>query len=301
MRMRTGTTACVLAAIALAGCGQELKKENEALKSQVEQMNSVSAEKDSLLTLVVENTKLMTDVNNELSHVKNLRSGVMPVTSNESGRTDSVDVRDYLLARVKEVTARVNEAETRLAASQQRVRRLTGQTTEFERSIAGLQSIIDTQKVTLASMTERINELEETNLKLVQRTDSLTVQTVALQDTVGSLVTQKNTVYYTVGTKRALLDRHVVVEEGSRFLFFGGKSLHPARQLDGSAFSQADLRQMTTIPLPDSTKDYKIVSQQNLAALATAPDSKGRIRGSIQIADPNQFWEPSRYLIVVQQ
>lgn len=297
--IRTGAWAA-MAALVLAGCGQGLKKENEQLKTQLQDMSAISAEKDSLLRTVVENTQLMNDINAELSKVKNLRTGVMPVTSPESGQVDTVRVKDYLMARVQEVTERVNEAETRLAASQRRVRNLSRQVdtlktgmADFQQTLVRYQAIIDTQKVMIASMTDQINQLQETNTQLV-------AQRAALIDTVGTLVSERNTIYYTVGRKRDLIDRGVAVEEGSKFLFFGGKSLQPARNLDVSEFSTADLRSTTSIPLPDSTREYKIISRQNLDGLAVAAD-KGKVRGSIEIANPDLFWGPSHYLIVVEQ
>jgi hypothetical protein len=286
--------------LALAGCDQKTKKENEALRLQVEQMTTISAEKDSLLNMVVGNTQLMNEINNELNKVKDLRTGVVPVTGPESGNLDTVRVQDYLLSKVREVTERVNDAETRLAASQRRVRGLTreGDTlradiTEFQATVARFQAIIDTQKVTILSMTDQINELQSTNVKLVAKTE-------ALAGTVDTLTTERNMVFYIVGRKDDLVQRGIATEEGSKFLFFGGKSLQPARQLDPAAFTQADMRQLTTIVLPDSTKKYKVISRQNLSALATPPDNGGKFRGLIQISDPVLFWAPSKYLIIVQ-
>jgi hypothetical protein len=299
MRASRAAVAGALALLALSGCDQKTKKENEALRLQVQQMATISAEKDSLLNMVVDNTQLVNEINNELNKVKDLRTGVVPVTGVESGNVDTIRVQDYLLAKVREVTERVNDAETRLAASQRRVRGLTreGDTlradiTEFQATVGRFQAIIDTQKVTILALTDQINDLQTTNVKLVAKTE-------ALAGTVDTLVTERNMVFYVIGRKDDLVQRGIATEEGSKFLFFGGKSLQPARELDATAFTQGDLRDLTTITLPDSTKKYKIISRQNLAGLATQPED-GKFRGTIQIADPAVFWGPSRYLIVVQ-
>jgi hypothetical protein len=299
MRPSRAAVVGAMALLAVTGCDQKAKKENEALRLQVQQMATISAEKDSLLNMVVDNTQLVNELNNELNKVKDLKTGVVPVTGLESGAVDTVRVQDYLLAKVREVTARVAVAETRLAACQRRVRGLTreGDTlradiTEFQATVGRFQAIIDTQKVTILSLTDQINELQSTNVKLVAKTE-------ALAGTVDTLVTERNMVFYVVGRKDDLVQRGIATEEGSKFLFFGGKSLQPARQLDATAFTQGDLRELTVITLPDSTKKYKIISRQNLAGLATQPED-GKFRGSIQIADPTVFWGPSRYLIVVQ-
>ena len=118
---------------------------------------------------------------------------------------------------------------------------------------------------------------------------------------VDTLTTERNLVFYTIGKKRDLVDRGVAVEEGSKFLFFGGKSLQPARQLDNTGFTSGDMRSLTVVALPDSSKKYKIISRQNLAGLGAQPSEKGEFQGSIQISNPELFWGPSKYLIVVEQ
>ena len=253
--MRTfarGGMLLVVALAGLAGCDAKVKQENAQLKQQVQQMSAVSAEKDSLMGLVVENTQLVNNINAELSKVKNLKSGVLPVTAPESGLPDTVNARTYLLARVKEVTDRVNNAETRLRRTQQRLSQLTRsndtlktQLATFQETVQKFQAIIDTQKVMIASMTDQVNQLQEQNVQLVAEKQALT-------DTVGTLKTEKNTVYYAIGSKDSLKDEGVVRQEGSKFLFFGGHTLQPARDLPVDQFTAVDMRETSSIPLPDS-------------------------------------------------
>ena len=51
--------------------------------------------------------------------------------------------------------------------------------------------------------------------------------------------------------------------------------------------------------MPDSTAEYKIASRQNVDMLASPP-TDGKLKGSIQITAPDQFWMPSKFLIVVR-
>jgi len=297
--MKAGMTLMMLTAFA-AGCQD---KEKAALKVQVEQLSAVSAEKDSLLKQVVENAKLMSDISTELAKVKDRAKAPTAVVSPESPLATTVSYRDSLLAKVKDVTARVNASESRLRASAKRLKELGGTNdsmkatlASLEQSITEFKSVIDNQKTTITTMTDQINGLQ------TEKADLL-VAKAALQDTVKQVVDKENTVFYVVGTKEELMERGVVEEEGGKFLIFGKKVLSPARTLDPSAFTSVDMRQVSSIPLPDSTKRYTIASRQNLSSLATTPDNKGRITGtnSIQISSPNEFWAPSRYLIVVQQ
>ena len=183
MRAYRAIVAGVLTVLAMSGCDNKAKQENVALRQQVSQMQSISAEKDSLLKMVVDNTQLMNDINNELNKVKDIRTGVLPVSSTETGAMDTVRVQDYLLGKVKEVTVRINQAETQLAASQRRLRAmgregdtLRAQVVAFQNTINQFQAIIDTQKVSILAMTDQINQLQSDNVKLVAQKEELTGQ-----------------------------------------------------------------------------------------------------------------------------
>jgi hypothetical protein len=186
--------------------------------------------------------------------------------------------------------------------------------------VADFEAVLESQRTTVAALTDRVSALETENL--------------ALRDTITTMETEENTAYYVVGTKQELIERGIITKEGgSRVLFIFGKrgeTLVPARDIDTSQFTPIDIRQVTEIPLPDSTAEYLIASRQNLDALqpaaeampaeapayqespqndprepkpVTEPDkqtARGRVKGTIRIAEPEQFWLPSRFLIVVR-
>ena len=122
----------------------------------------------------------------------------------------------------------------------------------------------------------------------------------ALTDTVGNLTAYKNTVYYAVGTKDELMKKGIVTKEGSKFLVFGGSRLEPARNLTPDLFTAIDKTQQKSIPLPRTDKKYKIVSRQSPTFLGAGVDKEGKVTGTVEIAQPEEFWAASKYLILVQ-
>jgi hypothetical protein len=130
--------------------------------------------------------------------------------------------------------------------------------------------------------------------------DELNVQTASLRDTVVHLTAYKNRVYYAVGTKDELLKNGVVTKEGSKFLFFGGTRLEPARKPNLDAFKMVDKTQTVSIPLPRPDKRYKIVSRQSPEYLTGQVRENGEVEGVVEIAQPEEFWSASRYLILVE-
>lgn len=272
-----------------------------AMKQELAELRTVSAEKDSLLQEVVENTRLMSDISAQLATVQDRGRGPAMRLSAES---PIATYRDSLLERIREVTARVNDSESRLRAAQRRVRALTietdslkAQMTRYDSLIGDFQTVIDNQRTTIATLTEQVNALQTENVQL-------TIRNAALSDTVSTLKVKDKTAYYVIGTKKELLERGIVTEEGgSRFLFiFGkrGKTLVPARELDAADFVRIDRWQTMEIPFPRDDKAYKIVSRQNVESLEVAPDNDGKLRGSLRIESPEGFWLPSKFLIIVQ-
>ncbi len=82
-----------IALVVTTGCDKKVKEENAQLKEEVQQMGVASAERDSLLQIVVDNTQLMNEINQEISKVRGLKSGVVPVTNPESGQPDTVNAK----------------------------------------------------------------------------------------------------------------------------------------------------------------------------------------------------------------
>lgn len=276
----------------------------EYFRAQVDQMATVSAAKDSLFRDLAETTKLLADINTELATVTTgNKKAVEPVVSPESQLASSPSERALTLKRVQDLTARVKNSESRLAASQRRVRALSATSdslrvtlADFQTTIDGLNSMVEGQKTTIANLES------ELNLSRAQVT-TLTQEKQTLTDTVSALTTRENTVYYIVGTKKELMEQGIIKEVGgTRFLLVTrtGETLKPAENLDPSLFTAIDRRQTSEIPMPRADKQYKLVTNQNVAYANLGPDSKGKVQGSLQITNPEYFWTNSKFLILVE-
>ena len=292
--------AAVFSTASFVACGQSAETQQ-----RLAQLEAVSAEKDSLLVVAAENTRLMSDISAEIARVQ------APAAEAGSQEAPVEVTRERILADIQKLTTRLQDAETRLVESEQRVdaiakdnTTLQGSVATFRKTVADLRTTLENQKLTIASLTGQVEQLREENTRLVEQNVTLDQQRTVLADSVVELDRRNNTVFYIVGTKDELIQRGVVTEEGgSRVLFvFGkrGKTLVPARELDSAAFTAIDLRAVREIPLPWADRPYRIVSRQDLAALETPPDDDGVFRGVIRIADPDRFWANARHLILVE-
>jgi hypothetical protein len=282
----------------------------EELAKALADAQSLAAEKDSLITEVLETSKFVNGVNEELAKARTAL--VTTSTATESGTPAERDraARAAALERVQALVGRLNETEQRLEQSTQRARSLSGrnstllkQIEEYKASVDSLKvtaqrtetelrGVIDSQSVQIAGLNQQLDTVKAENA-------TLSMEKGALKDTVVDLTHYKNTVYYVAGTEEELLQKGVIVKEGKKFLFFGGRQLHPARSLDSSVFTPLDKTQATTIDLP-ADHEYKLVSRQDIAAVDTTSLKDGKVAGQLRIQAPETFWAPSKYLILVQ-
>jgi hypothetical protein len=276
----------------------------EYYRGQVQQLSTVSATKDSLFRDLAETTKLLADINSELATVSSRKKkAVEPVVSPESQLSASPSDRALVLKKVKDLTARIRSSEARLATSQRRVKELGSAgdslrtvVADFQTTIDGLREMVENQKTSLANMEAELNTTKA-------QVTTLTQEKTVLTDTVSAMTTRENTVYYIAGTKKELMEKGIIRQEGgTRFLLVTrtGETLKAANNLDPSAFTAIDRRQVAEIPLPRPDKKYKVITNQNLAFTNVPAEAKGKVQGNLQITNPEQFWSNSKFLILVE-
>jgi hypothetical protein len=281
--------------LALTGALACTGKPSAALQARIDSLQNASNERDRLVQEMAQDARMISDISAELAKVQ--VRGKLNVSSESPGQAS----RDSMVQKVRYIATRLSQSESALRSSERRVRSLTGLSDSLRNTlaatIANYDSVIAGQREQLVAFAAQIDTLKGENTALL-------AVNVALKDTVNDLSLRENTVYYVIGTKDELVQRGVVEETGgSRFLFIlwkSGKSLQPARALDPGAFTAIDRRQVTTIPLPDTTKAYRIASRQDLSSLATPPDESGKLHGAVRIARPEHFWAASKFLIIVQ-
>jgi hypothetical protein len=262
------------------------------VQARIEQLTTAAEERDRLIEEMAETSRLLSEISGELSKVQVPKRAIR--TSSESPLRAQ---RDTMLQKIRYISQRVVETEGRLRENRQRIAQLTTVSDSLrntlEQTVTNFEGIVATQLATIDALKEQIGTLQ--------------AEKRALSDTLTQVATRANTVYYLVATEDELLNKGILVREGgSRFLFVlwkQGETLQPARELDPTAFTAIDRREITQIPLPDATAEYRIASRQNLFYLEAPREGNGAIRGgqALTIVDSERFWNPSRFLIVVKR
>ncbi|HEV2084159.1 MAG TPA: hypothetical protein VGR09_03680 [Gemmatimonadales bacterium] len=273
------------------------------LTKALAESKAAEAQKDSLLTEVLETTQFVSDLNSELARAKTAALEIDEERGVPGAQQDKAQ-RQATLGKIRQVIDRLNESEAKLTETENRVKnakirnaRLLAQIVTYKQTIEDLKTAAEQQRAeTEAIIADQRNQIASLN----GRVDTLSLEKGWLIDTVAHLTAYKNRVYYAVGTKDELIKNGVVTKEGSKFLFFGGTRLEPARRPNLDAFTMIDKTQTLSIPLPRTDKKYKIVSRQSPDFLAGDISEKGEVKGVVEIGSPEEFWSASKYLILVQ-
>jgi hypothetical protein len=294
-------------AVALAGCNNEAKEQLATL-AHVDsvRVDSLAGVRKDLLDEVMSSTQFVAQINTELAKARSLTSKADSKleTMTVGEKVKANEDRKVVVARISHLVAKLDSVQSRLASTRARANKLTQkdsalmlQVATYEKSIADLQAAAEKQRAEFQTVIDK----QTTQIaQLNGQVDTLTQVRTALKDTVGQLTTEKNTVYYVVGTKDELIEKGILAKEGSkRFLLVGSRTIAPARELDPSKFTKIDRLANRTILLPDGG-EYEIVSRQNVAFAAPAAEKGGKIFGGLTINQPEQFWENSRFLIIVK-
>jgi hypothetical protein len=209
---------------------------------------------------------------------------------------DQVRERKDMLRRVDALVERARATAKEVAELKEREKQLLAENGQLKDSLSE-------QAKRLAADAEQIAQLQGT---IEQQAQQIAAMQTRLDDFDKQLAGERAVAaraYYVIGTEDELLKKGVIVKEGGTNLLIKriGRTLVPARQLDKTAFTQIDTRDVHAIAVPDSTKRYEIVSRQSLDDVKVAMREGTSFRGALEIPDSDKFWSASRYLIIVQK
>ena len=262
------------------------------LTQQQQLSNQLQGQKDSLTRVVIDADAFLGKMDSAISTVKGLprsrRTDMDPLAAQVQARKDMMDRVNALVARAKSTANQLAELQRKQASQDSSNAQLRQQATDQAAKIEADAQMIADLGATIERQKTQIAELEA-------RLDSLGGQLTALS-------TKHYQAYYVIGTEQDLISKGVAVKQGGANLLIAhpGKTLVPAAVLNPTAFTSIDQRQVTEIAVPDSTKRYRIITTQDLGGADVKERNGNSFKGNLKITNADQFWGPSRFLILVQ-
>jgi hypothetical protein len=274
---------------------EDVRADSVRTAEQLQLTNRLAAQKDSLMSVVLDADKFISQIDSQITKVRDLPVPKRKKNS-ESPIQDQLQARRDLLLRVDALVKRAQGTARDLAASKGHVKQLAGDSTRLQQASDNDQRMIAELNETIQRQTTRLNAMQV-------QVDSLAGANARLGTELALLQTTHNKVFYVIGREDELLKKGLVVREGGANLLVAhpGRTLQPARTLDTGLFTAIDQRSVREIAVPDSTRSYAIVSRQSLDEVDVSERDRAKFRGNLKIKDTDRFWLPSKYLIIVER
>lgn len=287
--------AIVVGAAACKMSHEDVRADSVHTAEQLKLTNQLAAQKDSLMTVVLDADKFLSQIDSQINRVRDLPAAKRKKDT-ESPIQDQLQARKDLLVRVDALVKRAQTTARELAAAKGHVKQLAADSGRMAQSFDNDQKMIAELNSTLQRQTARLNTMQV-------QIDSLAGQNAKLGTELALLQTTHNKVYYVIGNENDLLQKGIVVREGGANLLLAhpGRTLQPARTLDSSLFTAIDQRNVHEIPVPDSTRKYAIVSRQSLDDADVTVRDRDTFKGNLRIKDADKFWSQSKYLIILER
>lgn len=219
-------------------------------------------------------------------------------TQLESEKNMSRDRGDEVVARIAQIRAGLERAKSRIQDLESQLQKSGVKVAGLEKMIGKLRATVAEREAEIARLNQRVEELQTkvtgltTEVQMGQETIQSQVATIEAQtQSIEAKRRELATVYYTIGSKKELLNDGVIVKSGG--LLGIGRTLKPSGQIDETRFLALDTDQDNLIVIPAAKA--KVLSAQPPLSYELQ-----RVGGQVElhILDPQAFRAIKRVIIM---
>lgn len=281
-------------ATTLFSCNQG---ELQSLRQENQQLLNEAAEKDSAMVTFMES---FNEIEQNLAEIRERELNIA-LKNDESGE-NSGDVQAQIKEDIRVINGLISENKKTIEDLNQQLKSTKGRNVELNRMLVRLKDQLNTQieekdqqiallKDDLQKMNFTVEELNSDLDTLRQVNSELALSNEEKEQMIEEQVSQINTAYIALGTDKELQETNIITKEGG---FLGiGRTEKLSGNLDESSFTKIDIRETKTIP----------VEGKKIELVTPHPADSYKINGedkieSIEITQPDKFWNNSKYLVV---
>jgi DNA repair exonuclease SbcCD ATPase subunit len=183
---------------------------------------------------------------------------------------------------INKLRQQLQQSTVKSEALQKALDNLTKQLELKDQQIAELQAELEAKNIHIAELDQRVTELS-TDVQSLTEENTQNQQTISHQDT------QLNTAYFVYGTKKELKNQGIL-DGGGLF-----KKAKVSGNYNNDYFTKIDIRTTKEIKLYSKKADIK--TSHPAGSYTIDEDSEGQ--KVLHITNPQQFWNNSKYLVIV--
>lgn len=283
-----------LVGITLFSCNQ---KKVTTLETQNQELKEAAAEKDSSIIVFME---AFNDIESNLAEIRERELNIS-LQGKENGRT-SEDIQNQIKKDIQAINELINQNKETIEELNTQLATTKGKNTQLNKMLISLKESLN-QQITakdeqIALLKEDLSKMNFTVEELNADLDTLKSANLELaemntekESIIEERTDELNTAYLALGTKKELEEEQIISKEGG---FLGiGKTDKLNDNLDPQRFEKIDIRETLSIP----------VSGKKVELITSHPSESYRIVGEeqvekIEILNPEDFWNNSKYLVV---
>ena len=282
------------AGVLLFGCNhQEMETRIAELEAERKQMLASAEQKDATLTEFMES---MATVEDNLREIRAREMNIEFTQEEKDLSTEETEKRivtdiqaiDALLAENRQTIQRLNQ---QLAGAYGKNAKLNKSLTKLKddltQQLQQRETEIATLKEKLVAMEMKINTLN-TNVADLEKT------AISKDSVIQQRVTELHEAYFIAGTSKELQEKAVIDKRGG--VLGLGRTTTLADDYNPEKFTKIDIRENVTFPL--SGDHVKLATAHPSGSYQIQHDEATKSTRLV-IADPDKFWESSKYLVMV--
>ncbi len=271
----------------LFGCGQK-KKEAQILSLQADslRLEHALAERDSMINM------LFSSFNEIEDNLAAIRAKESLVTKHTTGsREIRAEVRERINDNIKDINDLLERNKNLIERLKIQLRTSNLKIEELNKSIERLNQHVEEKEQEIAELKQQLLSLNFKVESLNQKVSNLERESKEKSDIINEKVTDLNTAWYVVGTRRELLDLGIISREGG---FIGiGRTTTFNKEFVREHFIQVDIRSLNEVEL--NVRKVEIVTTHAAGSFELVGESTIE---KLVIKNPQEFWKASRYLVI---
>jgi uncharacterized phage infection (PIP) family protein YhgE len=279
----------LLAIIVASGCTK--KKDQQILDLQAEKarLEREFERKDSLLNELFIS---MNAIEKNLAEITLKEKMINDVPSGEL--RSNADVRDNIMDEIILINNIIEENKKRIASLKDQLKKADANIASLQETIKTLNTRIEEKEREIAALKEELVKLNFSIAQLNATVDTLQEANAEKSKVINQqelVIGEMNTIWYTVGTKKDLMDKGVIDKSGG--LFSGDTKM--TDMINADNFTTGDIRKLTEVSFDTKKAELATVHPAGTYEFIM----EGENYKGIRILDQTEFWKSSRFLVVV--
>ncbi len=280
----------IILTLTLGACNDDIKKENAALKQELEELKSQDLEKDQDLD---DFAGTFAQVQENLTAIREREESIR--NAQEGGLENAQLAREQVLEDIEAINDIIEKNKELIADLKKKLGSSKSESKKYLKMVENLNRQIEAKDEQILVLK---NDLANLNFKMDQLNSKVGILTEASLAQRRLIENQKealNTAYYTIGTYKELKEAGIVNKEGG---FIGiGRTETITDDFNKEYFTQIDIRETNNIPIEGGRKKVELLSNHSSESYVYVKENE--LTTSISISNSGEFWKNSKYLVIL--